>query len=1107
MELLDLLKLNINVSILSGDNYGNVKWHKLTNITRHDPSEYIYNIKTKWGREVSVVASKSLLIWNKNSKVFEEKNTEDVNIGDKLPLSFNIPQTTNIITHVNLRDYLSDSEYIYGTDYNNNINKCGNKKDFDIKNDYVYLKNARRNSPYMPDKFELNRENGFFIGIYLAEGNTCKDYVGIANNDENIRNKVKEWFDKNGIVNKVQVKKFNPQRPGLSTSIRGYSTILVQFLEKFVGKYSQGKYVPNEAFMAPDEFIQGLIDGYISGDGCITDYHVVVTSVSKDLIHGISHLMSKYGIFSKLSKVICTKNNIGSKNILPRYVLSVQSKYVYKFGKIFTLSLIQKQEKLMKLIERKTLDNMAFLYEEYNDVILDKIVSIDKVMSSSNNIYNKVFDVTVPETLNFVIYNGLNIRDTSETGYIQRRLVKAMEDVKIYYDQTVRNAAGTIIQYLYGEDGIDGTKIEIQFIPYIEMNSIELQSKYYLRPEDPLQLYLTDEALSKLSSEHDWIEKAKLHYDQIVEDRDFLINTLFKGEKQNKIKYAIPFDRIIKNALKRLAVIGSSAVLTDLTPKYILDKIDDLINNLVIVRPNQGIYFLHILLRLNLSPKIIIFEQHISKPVFDWIISEIERYFIQSIANAGEMVGIVAAQSIGEIGTQATLDSFHSSGTAAAVKATSGVPRLKELLNVSKNIKTPSLTIYLKKDISVVVNPITDSDGNVTDPRIQETKLQCIKIMQQLEITRLKDILESTDIYWDPPGNTGLNTGIPDDDKFLEIYRTFAELDVRARTTNPWVLRMKFNRQKMHNFGITMMDVYIKIDLTYHQTIDCVFSDDNTDELIFRIRMTEEATKDVYPDDAIAALKAIEHNLVHNVLLKGLKNIKKVSMRLKNRKEYDPISDTFNSISEWVLDTDGTNLQEILGNPNIDQERTRSNDINEIYKTLGIEAARNALYEEFIEIFQSEDAVNYRHMSLLLDTMANKGILMSIDRHGINRGDVGPLAKASFEETTDMLINASIFGELDKINGVSANIMLGQMPPCGTGDPDIILDEDLFIKYMKDMGHDKSELNIPINYVDQTTEELQAACSTEALSLKFNAPPSTFNKKENSLPLPKVTFK
>jgi DNA-directed RNA polymerase II subunit RPB1 len=62
---------------------------------------------------------------------------------------------------------------------------------------------------------------------------------------------------------------------------------------------------------------------------------------------------------------------------------------------------------------------------------------------------------------------------TAETGYIQRRLVKALEDVAAKYDGTVRNALGDIIQFCYGEDGMDGTKIEKQFLPTIEMNYLK----------------------------------------------------------------------------------------------------------------------------------------------------------------------------------------------------------------------------------------------------------------------------------------------------------------------------------------------------------------------------------------------------------------------------------------------------------------------------------------------------------------------------------------------------------------------------------------------------------------------------------------------------------
>jgi DNA-directed RNA polymerase beta' subunit len=435
-----------------------------------------------------------------------------------------------------------------------------------------------------------------------------------------------------------------------------------------------------------------------------------------------------------------------------------------------------------------------------------------------------------------------------------------------------------------------------------------------------------------------------------------------------------------------------------------------------------------------------------------------------------------------------TLDSFHSSGTAAAVKATSGVPRLKELLSVSKNIKTPMLMIYLKSDIGRIVNPAETEDGTPSDPRIQESMEKCKKVMQKLEITRFVDILDGTEIYWDPPGDRGLQSGIADDNGMLEVYRAFGNIEgQQCRSQSPWVLRMKISKDKMYRLGLTMMDIYVKIHSAYHQSIECIFSDDNAHELIFRIRLTKEALKDVEPDDYISALKAMEHNIVHNILLKGFKGIKKVSMRMKNRHMYNDEKDAFDKITEWMLDTDGTNLQEILANTNIDAIRTRSNDIYEIYQTLGIEAARNALYYEFMEVV-GEDAINYRHMSLLLDTMTNRGTLMSVDRHGINRGDVGPLAKSSFEETTDMLINASIFSEYDHINGVSANIMLGQLPPCGTGDHDILLDEDAFNELMNDKNIRTTMQKMSYTSFNEPSDEPKEACAIENIGFNFTLP-------------------
>jgi DNA-directed RNA polymerase II subunit RPB1 len=666
---------------------------------------------------------------------------------------------------------------------------------------------------------------------------------------------------------------------------------------------------------------------------------------------------------------------------------------------------------------------------------------------------------------------------TSETGYIQRRLVKAMEDVKIYYDNTVRNAGGSIIQYIYGEDGMDGCKIESQYIPTIDMHIIDIEQNYHLRESDKLQYHLTENAYNDITN--NTYKRCTENYQQIVTDKIFIIDNVFKGNKNTSIKYPIPFDRIIKNAYSRLQNAGIKSIKTDLTPDYILDTINTLSKELYIKDTEQGMLFFQILLRLYLSPKKILLEYHFTKDVFDNIILQIRQYFKEAVSQPGEMVGIVAAQTIGEMGTQMTLDSFHVSGTEAAVKATSGVPRLKEILSATKKTKTPTLNIYMKHDIATVVNPVMDDDGIETnDHRVEKAKSIAINIKNQIEITKLADILEYSEIYWD---NGKYETSIQNDKGILAVYKELCELDIfssKCKSDSPWVLRMKFNKDKMNSYGLRMIDIYTKLNMAYDKYIDCVYSDDNADECIFRIKLTDVALKDIDAKDELAAVKAMEHNIVYQVLLKGYKGIKKVSLNKKKYDKYNKDTQKFDKVIEWVLDTDGTNLVDILTNPNVDSTRTVSNDIREIYETLGIEAARNALYNELINV-TSEGSMNYRHLSLLMDIMTYKGYLMSIDRHGINRGDIGPLAKSSFEETTDMLINASIFAEYDNVNGVSANVMLGQQPPCGTGDSSILLDEELLMELIKDMKP------IKLDDIKEEDEEDKEECLEDDILFNF----------------------
>jgi DNA-directed RNA polymerase II subunit RPB1 len=260
---------------------------------------------------------------------------------------------------------------------------------------------------------------------------------------------------------------------------------------------------------------------------------------------------------------------------------------------------------------------------------------------------------------------------------------------------------------------------------------------------------------------------------------------------------------------------------------------------------------------------------------------------------------------------------------------------------------------------------------------------------------------------------------------------------------SPWVLRFEFDRAKMLELQVTMLDLENALADWYDDRVDAVFSDDNSKDLLCRLRLV--LADGEAPQDTLTELKALEQSILEKVYIKGVAGVHRAAAEPQPAALlfYDEETDAFTRREEVRISTNGTNLSRVLAHSAVDSTLTRSNDVQEVYDVLGIEAARACLLDQLRTVMCCDDVnnVNYRHMALLVDVMTNRGFLQSIDRHGINRGEIGPLAKCSFEETTDMLVKAGVFAELDRINGVSANIMLGQVAPCGTGDCEILLDD------------------------------------------------------------------
>jgi len=238
--------------------------------------------------------------------------------------------------------------------------------------------------------------------------------------------------------------------------------------------------------------------------------------------------------------------------------------------------------------------------------------------------------------------------------------------------------------------------------------------------------------------------------------------------------------------------------------------------------------------------------------------------------------------------------------------------------------------------------------------------------------------------------------------------------------------------------------------------------------------------------DEIYLLKNFQDNLLNNIVLTGIKNIEKVVLR-KITDNVIKEDGRYIKKESWVLDTVGTNLLEILSLDYIDVNRTVSNDIQEIYRTFGIEAARNAIFQELTEVIEFDSTyINYHHLSMLCDRMCYKSKMISIFRHGINNDDIGPIAKASFEETPEMFLKAARHAELDQMRGVSANVMCGQQGYFGTSAFQVLADINALME-QEPVEDDEEDGEKVIDNAFEGVSDSGDKCSINNLTIDSNA--------------------
>ena len=343
-------------------------------------------------------------------------------------------------------------------------------------------------------------------------------------------------------------------------------------------------------------------------------------------------------------------------------------------------------------------------------------------------------------------------------------------------------------------------------------------------------------------------------------------------------------------------------------------------------------------------------------------------------------------------------DTFHSAGMSVKTVIT-GVPRFSELLNATKEPKAQSCFVYFEKKF--------------TDLKEMRNILKHNLI--ELNLNRLSK-------------NISIHIDQKSDDYWYDFYTILYGDEYESFDS---YIRFEIDNSILYEYSLTLCEICKTLEKLYGD-IKCVFSPDSLGIIDLYLNTGDITQNKEYFTLEECKISYIEDDILPNITKEKLTGISGILEVYPEKKD-----------DEWIVETEGSNLKEILGLDITDQTRTISNNMWEIYDTLGIEAARNFLIEEFSAVVSSDGTyVNDSHIKLLVDIMTYTGSITSISRYGMKKETCGPLAKASFEESLDNFMKAGAYGEVENIKGVSASVMLGKIPQIGSGLCDILIDID-----------------------------------------------------------------
>jgi len=615
----------------------------------------------------------------------------------------------------------------------------------------------------------------------------------------------------------------------------------------------------------------------------------------------------------------------------------------------------------------------------------------------------------------------------------------------IKYDCTVRTANEGLIQLVYGDSGSDTTKQYDYNIDMAKMSDAELKTRFYF---DDKSFKNNDKLFEEIKSMRD-----TFRYCMMKAKTEFLALS-------TKVKFPVNFNRVIDTIQNNKDLQKGEIVSAD----YVYERLEKVLSNEYtrlmpmtkaeqsddnsIKNKDEYIFktFLRTALYNALAPKRCVVERKLTTKQFDKIIDDIIAIYNRSIVQPGEMVGVLSAHSLGETITQMNLNTFHAAGIKTMSSTIHGIPRIKEILGVSKSIKTPTMSVFLTDEYKT-------------------SKDMAKKIASNLKNTTIADIRGRINIYYDP--NPESSTGIMTNDNVTGAYYTQKTMTNKVACQSefkslPWLMRIEIMKDKMLEKEISLLDIkskfcnwwekrYIDAKLLRKEekrvinkitNLSVLSNTDNDAQPVIHIRFNVKDADKVKDPFNREMLNEFIDQIIDKFKIKGIDSITDIPDIVPEKlMNINPTTKEIKNEENYVVYTTGTNLIDIRYIVGIDITKTISNDIVDVYKNFGIEIARTRLLRELYDAYdKATNTVSYTNLLILIDTMCINGALMSIDRHGMNKSDTDVLGRASFERAVEQILTAGVFGETDHMRGVSSRVMGGLVIKGGTGLCDIIID-------------------------------------------------------------------